>query len=223
MTRLERFLYANAQEYAKSDTTNSRYFILDKVTVRLSDHISTQTTSDIQIIIPTNKTIGLYTVVFGDNGKVLIWTNKQIQEFLPSLILMKEMTTKSVKPKDPNKLLTSVQKIELAKQTPKIGQQTLQFNKLIDTKIQLKYASAAERAIISRSKSPWTTNEMKYLPQMFYKEFTRGDSINDDFQIFLNCTSVDYCDAINLYKIIVIDNNQIPTIALLQEAYQLIK
>jgi hypothetical protein len=58
---------------------------------------------------------------------------------------------------------------------------------------------------------------------MLSQEFGRGDSINVDFQIFLNCTSVDYNDVINLYKIIVIDNNKVPSIYLLQEAYKLIK
>ena len=58
---------------------------------------------------------------------------------------------------------------------------------------------------------------------MLSQEFGRGDSVNEDFQIFLNCTSVDYNDVINLYKIIVIDNNKVPSIQLLQEAYKLIK
>ena len=72
MTRLEKFLYANASEMIKSDTTVSRYFKIGNVTIRLSDHISTKENIDIQIIVPTNIVSGLYTVIFANSKKTLI-------------------------------------------------------------------------------------------------------------------------------------------------------
>ena len=83
----------------------------------MSDHISLKSTSDIQIITPTNKIeSGLYTVLFGDTGKVLIWNLKQLKDFLPSMMLMKEMTTKTIIKPDSSKSKSVVEKIELCKQ-----------------------------------------------------------------------------------------------------------
>ena len=47
-------------------------------------------------------------------------------------------------------------------------------------------------------------------------------SINEDAQIFLTCTSLTYVEFLNIYKIVVVDNNKVPTIKLLQEAHSLI-
>lgn len=224
MTKLEKFLLERSSEMIKSDTTNSRYFKIGNITIRLSDHISLKTSSDIQIIIPTNHLVsGLYTVIFGDSGKVLIWNAKQIQEFIPSLILIKEMSTKSIFKTEINKTTSSVQKIEMAKQMPESVTTSLVFTKRVDSKIREKFAGHLERAVLRRSKSPWNAQEIGILNVMIRKEFGRGDSINDDFQIFLNCTALNYIDVINIYKIVVIDNEKMPTIQLLQEAYNIIK
>ena len=224
MTRLEKFLLANSDSIIKSDTTESRYFSIQNVLIRVSDHISTKGNSDIQIIIPNNKmAAGLYTVLFGDSGKVLIWNFKQIQEFLPSLILMKEMTTKSTRKPDPNRSMPVIQKIELAKHQPENVERTMKFTELVESKIKLKYANAYERSILLKGKSVWTINDIRVLNIMLRKEFGRGDSINEDFQIFLNHTPVDYNDVLNIYKIVVIDNEKVPTIPVLQEAYNYIK
>lgn len=221
MTKLEKFLLTYSSEMINSESTVSRYFKINNISIRLSDHISLKSTSDIQIITPTNKLeSGLYTVLFGDTGKVLIWNLKQLKDFLPSMMLMKEMTTKTIIKPDSSKRKSVVEKIELCKQ---LTETSLVFDKLIETKIKFKLAAAAHRAILVKPKSIWNAQEIHHLPNLLSQEFGRGDSINEDFQIFLNCTSVDYNDVINLYKIIVIDNNKIPSIQLLQEAYNLIK
>ena len=223
MTRLEKFLLANASELIKAETTNSRYFKVQNILIRVSDHVSLKGTCDLQIVIPTNDvSASLYTVLFGDSGKMLIWNFKQIKEFLPSMILMKEMMTKSVVKPDPKK--TVIEKIDLAKSLPEYKEKkSLVFNNLVESKLKLKFAGALERSILVKSKSIWNAQEINGLPSMLHKEFGRGDSINDDFQIFLNCTSVDYNEVINIYKIVVIDNNKVPTIELLQEAYKHVK
>jgi hypothetical protein len=136
---------------------------------------------------------------------------------------MKEMSEKTVFKPDPAKSRTAVQKLELLQKPVEIKKPSLTFTKLIDSKIRTKFASAAERALINHSKSHWTVNEINSLVSLLRKEFNRGDSINEDFQIFLNCTSVDYHDIINLYNIIVVDNGKLPTIELLQEAYKYLR
>lgn len=225
MTRLEKFLFSHCSEMNQSETTFSRYFTIDNLTIRLSDHVSLTTTSDLQVIIPNNKiTAGLYTVIFGNNGKTLIWNTKQLTEFLPSMVLMKNMTTISTMPKDPNRAKTALQKIEMAKNAEPVVKNLLEFNgELCTSKIKITSCSACERQALTKNKAPWNSQEIKPLSSLFRREFGRGDLINEDFQIFLNCTSVDYNDVLNIYKIIVVDNNKVPTIELLQEAYYYIK
>jgi hypothetical protein len=209
----------------QSETTYSRYFIIENLSIRLSDHISLNTTSDLQIIIPNNDiTAGLYTVIFGNNGKTLIWNAKQIVEFIPSMVLMKDMTTISTLPKDPNRAKSAIEKIEIAKNVEPVVKKLLEFNgELCTSKVKINTCSACERQALGKKKSTWNVQEMRPLTSLFHKEFGRGDSINDDFQIFLNCTSVDYNDVLNIYKIVVVDNKKVPTIELLQEAYGYIK
>lgn len=100
----------------------------------------------------------------------------------------------------------------------------LEFNgELYTSKVKINKCSACERQALAKKKSPWNIQEMRPLTSLFHKEFGRSDSINDDFQIFLNCTPVDYNDVLNIYKIVVVDNKKVPTIELLQEAYAYIK
>ena len=225
MTRLEKFLFSRCSEMIQSETTYSRYFIIENLSIRLSDHISMNTTSDLQIIIPNNDiAAGLYTVIFGNNGKTLIWNAKQIVEFIPSMVLMKDMTTMSTLPKDPSRAKSAIEKIEIAKNVEPVVKKLLEFNgELCTSKVRINTCSACERQALAKKKSTWNIQEIRPLTTLFHKEFGRGDSINDDFQIFLNCTSVDYNDVLNIYKIVVVDNKKVPTVELLQEAYAYIK
>ena len=225
MTRLEKFLFSRCSEMIQSETTYSRYFIIENLSIRLSDHISLNTTSDIQVIIPNNDiAAGLYTVIFGNNGKTLIWNAKQIIEFIPSMVLMKDMTTMSTLPKDPNRAKSAIEKIKIAKNVEPVVKKLLEFNgELCTSKVRINTCSACERQALAKKKSTWNIQEIRPLTTLFHKEFGRGDSINDDFQIFLNCTCVDYNDVLNIYKIVVVDNKKVPTVELLQEAYAYIK
>lgn len=221
MTKLEKFLLAKSSEMISAETTFSRYFIVNNISIRLSDHISRDTESDIQIIIPTNEVpAGLYTVLFGNSNKVLIWNCKQIQEFLPSMILMKEMNTKSLKPQPVRK--TAVEKIELVQNPEPLKESQLEFKGWYASKLKISSLSADQRRIFGKANSTWCVNDIGVLSSMLFKEFKQGNLVNEDFQIFLNCTPANYGEVINLYKTVVIDNNKTPTIELLQEAWSLI-
>ena len=89
MNKLQKFLLRNSSEMIRSDTTYSRYFKIKNIIVRLSEHISFKNNCDLQIIVPTNDAIkGMYTVIFGDSYKTIIWNTQQIIDFIPSLILV---------------------------------------------------------------------------------------------------------------------------------------
>lgn len=54
MTRLEKYLLATATEIIESETAISRYFVVGNIKVRVSDHLSSTSDADLQILIPTN-------------------------------------------------------------------------------------------------------------------------------------------------------------------------
>ena len=137
MTRLEKFLFSRCSEMIQSETTYSRYFIIDNLSIRLSDHISLNTTSDLQIIIPNNNdAVKTYTVIFGNNGKILHWNAKELIAFLPSMVLMKDMTTISTLPKDPARTKSAIEKIEIAKNVEPVVKKMLEFALLSEAEIQ---------------------------------------------------------------------------------------
>ena len=115
MTKLEKFLKQSAIETKNSTTTLSRYFRIGYVTIRLSDHVSNKSNSDIQIIIPTNKQKRgfIYSTFLENSGKVLIFgISNKFKEFLPSLLLMKEMNTQSTFKADPSSFQNSLTKVQ---------------------------------------------------------------------------------------------------------------
>lgn len=75
-----------------------------------------------------------------------------------------------------------------------------------------------------KPKSTWDASQVGCLPEMVRIDLKlkSSASINEDVQIFLTCTSLTYIEFLNIYKIVVVDNNKVPTIKLLQEAYSLI-
>lgn len=215
MTRLEQYLLSSANDIINSESTESRYYIIGSIKIRVSDHINLESDSDIQIIVPYNIDQTTYTVILQDSKKVLIWNAKQIKQLIPYLNLIKELKTKTLKVREEKK--TVVEKIELAKDT-----QELIFKGFMKSKILLKNLNSATKRVYTKNKTNWNSSEINYFTSLLKQEFNRNDKINEDFQIFLACTPLTYEEAMNIYKMVVIDSNKIPTITLLQKAYSLI-
>ena len=126
---------------------------------------------------------------------------KQIIDFIPSIVLIKALRAPIIKvPKNPT---TVTDKMIACKDDPK-----LEITEIISSKLKLNSLSAAHRGVYLRSKSPWTVEEIKSLPQMLHKDLGRGDKINDDVQIFLNCTSLTYVEFLNIYNSVVVNGNK---------------
>jgi hypothetical protein len=154
-------------------------------------------------------------VTVKDSQRPLSWNAKQIIDFIPSIVLIKAL--KAPITKRPSGPTTVVDKIIACKEDPE-----LEVTEIISSKLKLNSLGAAHRNIYLRSKSPWTVEEIKSLPQMLHKDLGRGDKINDDVQIFLNCTSLTYVEFLNIYNSVVVKGNKTPTITLLQTAYRLL-
>lgn len=214
MTKLERYLHSMAREIIDAETTNSQYFLIGDARIRLSDHTTNNLDADLSIVIPFNGG-RTYMVMVKDSQRPLFWNTKQIIDFIPSIVLIKALKAPIIKvPKNPT---TVTDKMIACKDDPK-----LEITEIISSKLKLNSLSAAHRGVYLRSKSPWTVEEIKALPQMLHKDLGRGDKINDDVQIFLNCTSLTYVEFLNIYNSVVVKGNKTPTITLLQTAYRLL-
>jgi hypothetical protein len=215
MTKLEKYLHSMAREIIDAETTNSQYFLIGDARIRLSDHTTNNLDADLSIVVPFNGG-RTYMVTVKDSQRPLSWNAKQIIDFIPSIVLIKALKAPIVKvPK--NNPTTIADKIIACKEDPE-----LEITELVSSKLKLNSLCAAHRNVYLRSKSPWTVEEIKALPQMLHKDLGRGDKINDDVQIFLNCTSLTYVEFLNIYNCVVVKGKKNPTITLLQTAYRLL-
>lgn len=118
----------------------------------------------------------------------------------------------------------TVQKIQLALNNNDTSEGSLTFDgTIIESKLKINKLSSKQRKVLGKSKSTWDISEIGTLPIMLRADLKlQNGSVNEDMQIFLTCTSVTYKEILNIYKVIVVDNNMVPTIKLLQEAYALV-
>lgn len=220
MTRLEKYLQATADSIIYAETTESRYFIIGNIKIRVSDHFSKNTDADLQVIVPFNGGSKYMVTIRDSNGKMLLWNAQQIKDFISPLSLIKSLQ-EPIQKGSSNGQVTAVTKIQQALKNP-LEKEQLTFNReIINSKIKKNKCSSLMVKVLEKSKSTWNMQEISALSQLFKQEFGTG-SINEDVQIFLTCTSINYKEILNIYKIIVIDNKKKPTIGLLQEAYRLI-
>lgn len=222
MTRLEKYLLATATEIIESETTISRYFVVGNIKVRVSDHLSSTSDADLQILIPTNGGTRYIVTIKESSTKFLVWNATQIKDFIPSLQIIKSLKEKiHLKPKPKE---STVQKIQLALNNNDTSEGSLTFDgTIIESKLKINKLSSKQRKVLGKSKSTWDISEIGTLPIMLRADLKlQNGSVNEDMQIFLTCTSVTYKEILNIYKIIVVDNNMVPTIKLLQEAYALV-
>jgi len=220
MTRLEKYLQASADSIIYAETTESRYFVVGNVKIRVSDHFSKNTDADLQVVIPFNGGTKYMVTIKDSNGKLLLWNAQQIKDFISPLSIIKSLKEPIQKGSSTGEM-SAVTKIQQALNNP-LEKNTLTFNReLINSKVKRNKCSSLMVRVLEKPKSTWNIQEIGALSQLFKQEFNTG-SINEDVQIFLTCTSITYKEILNIYKIIVIDNNKKPTISLLQEAYRLI-
>lgn len=151
-----------------------------------------------------------------------MWNATQIKDFIPSLQIIKSLKEEiHLKPKPKE---SAVQKIQLALNSNDTSEGSLTFDgTIIESKLKINKLSSKQRKVLGKSKSTWDISEIGTLPIMLRADLKlQNGSVNEDMQIFLTCTSVTYKEILNIYKIIVVDNNMVPTIKLLQEAYALV-
>lgn len=221
MTRLEKYLLATASEIIEAETTVSRYFVIGNIKIRVSDHVSRNSDADLQVVIPYNGGTKYIVTIKDNSGKFLVWNANQIKDFIPSLQITKGLK-ESVQVGPRNKE-SAVQKIQRALGGSTPSESSLTFSgEVITTRLKDKQLSAKQREVLKKVKSTWDISQIGCLPDMVRMDLGCSGGINEDVQIFLTCTSITYAEFLNIYKIIVVDNNRVPTIKLLQEAHSFI-
>ena len=213
---------ATASEIIYSESTISRYFVIGNIKMRISDHYSTTTDADFQIIIPFNGGNKYTCTVKNSPGKFLSWNAKQIKEFIPALQIMKGLREPINTPRSTKESV--VQRVQQALNNTVETSHLTFSGKIIESTLKEKNLTKGQREVFRKDKSTWTLQQMGSLSTLIKEDLKlkSGSGINEDVQIFLTCTSTTYKEILNIYKIIVVDNKEIPTIKLLQEAYSLI-
>lgn len=218
MTKLEKYLTSTASDIIEAETTISRYFIVDCLKIRMSDHFSNQSDADLQVIVPYNGGTSYIVTIKDGSGKFLNWNAKQIIEFIPALRIIKDLKS-SIRVNKPKKETPS-QKIEKAlTNSIQLGNNLIYNGPVIDSKLKIKNLNARQRDVFIKPKTPWNQDELNQLHLMLFNDIGNG-SVNEDMRIFLTCTSINYKEILNIANIL-LKNNKIATIELLQEAYQL--
>lgn len=226
MTRLEKYLLAAASDIIDAESSESRYFSIGNIKLRMSDHYSKNTDADIQVIVPYNGGTKYFVTIKESEGRMLCWNSKQIQDFIPALQTIKGLKTPAltVKEKSETKLPAEIKVQRAVFGSDLSDAPELTFKGLIKTRLKQNKLGAYGRVVLMRSKSAWTKPEIDTLPGMLGRDLNLPDAckVNEDVRIFLSCTSLTYEEMLNIYKIVVVDNKLIPTIKILQKAYTLI-
>ncbi len=226
MTRLEKYLLATASSILEAETSESRYFIIGNIKLRMSDHYSKQTDADIQVVVPYNGGTKYLVTVKDSEGRMLCWNYKQIQDFIPALQVMKGLKTpaRTVVNKSDTKISAEVKVQRAIFGADLSNAPELKFKGLVKTKLKQNKLSARGRMILIRDKSLWQKADIDTLPQMMGRDLNLPNAcrLNEDVKIFLSCTPLTYEEILNIYKIVVVDSKLTPTIQILQKAYTLI-
>lgn len=199
MTRLESYLEKNCVAVDTAHTTNSKYYRIGAAIVRYSDHFSDDYPKfDIQIIRPTGSFSCLYMFGVSGNSKLSLMNAKQIIAYLPYVSMTAELLGR--------KILRNCKKFEP--------------DTLIESKLEKNGQFAS---IVYRMRSPFRESEINYLPTMMGMEFGAGAGINDAFKKFLRKTPLQYQEMLNIFKIVIIDNEETATNSNLTEALEKVK
>lgn len=200
MTRLESYLKKNCVSVEIAVTTNSKYYKIRHAIIRYSDHVSVDYSKfDVQIIEPTGSFSRLYMFGLSGNSKLATMTMKEIIGYLPYASLNAQLMDRTV-----------IREVS-EKPAP---------NTIVTSKLD-KNPSYAH--IIFRLRKPFTDKEINHLPAMMGMEFGNGSGINASFKSFLKRTPLLYQEFLNLFKMVIIDDEANATKEILERSLNKVK
>ena len=187
MNKLEKWLWVNCTLKNNGQTSNSLYFYYKNLEIRYSDHMSKQSTGDLQIIKSSVFDSINYAVFIKGSAKIMIINASNTIDFIIHYAQVNELLSVST-----ITFTNAVKKNEL------ILPETLYIPRPI--------RDSATNRIFKKKEEYWTNSEIKCLKQAVIQYFNQSCGFNTIFNKYLKENKVNFIQAINLYKILIFDN-----------------
>lgn len=204
MNKLEKWLWSNCELKDNGQTSNSLYFYYRNLEIRYSDHISSTSTGNLQIIKSSVFDSINYAVFIKGSAKIMIINASSTIDFIIHYAQVNELLSTS------NLVFTTaVKKDEL------ILPETLYRPRPIK--------DSATNKIFKKKEDYWSNSEIKCLKQAVMQYFKQSCGFNTIFTKYLKENKVSFIQAINLYKILIFGNRTIFSEGNLSKVYNYIK
>lgn len=177
MKKLEKQLKKLSNNLIESKTTLSKYYTINNVIIRISDHLTVDAHADLLIIVPSNNVVDKYIVTFKDCMKFYLWNTDQILDYIPYLDKYLNLTTKTLK-------------VTSESSEFKIVKTTLVADKL--TKDERKVWSAGNSKV-------WTSSDIMDLENVLRRDLLKPVVLSEEFKEFLYKHTMKYTRVLNLY------------------------
>lgn len=186
MNRLEKWLWNNCELKANGQTTGSLYFKYGFLEIRYANHVSNSSTGDLHIITSSVYDSIFYAVRVKGSAKIMIINAKDTIEFIKHQAIIKELNMPVVVWKKP-----PVDKIEYPETLFKV----------------YKTKSAQANKVFTKNTEYWSNAELSNLKRAIQAYFNKTTGIGTVFNTYLKENKVNFTEAVNIYKIIAVDNN----------------
>lgn len=204
MNKLEKWLWSNCELKDNGQTSNSLYFYYRNLEIRYSDHISSTSTGNLQIIKSSVFDSINYAVFIKGSAKIMIINASNTIDFIIHYAQINELLSIS------NITLTNaVKKSEL------VLPETLYIPRPIK--------DSATNKIFKKKEEYWSNSEVKCLKQAIMQYFRQSCGFNTVFTKYLKENKVSFIQAINLYKILIFDNKTLFSDGNISKVYSYIK
>lgn len=204
MNRFEKWLWVNCTLKDNGQTSNSLYFYYKTLEIRYSDHISANSTGNLQIIKSSVFDSTNYAVIIKNSTKIMIANASNIIDFIIHYAQVNELLSISKTTFD-----TAISKNKL---------------NLPETLYKPRFIKdAATNRIFEKKEDYWTNSEIKCLKQAVLQYFNQSCGFNTIFSRYLKENKVSFTQAINLYKILIFDNKTLFSEGNIDKVYNYIK
>ena len=204
MNKLEKWLWTKCTLKDNGQTSNSLYFYYKNLEIRYSDHMSKQSTGELQIIKSSIFDSTNYAVFIKGSAKIMIINASNTIDFIKHYAQVNELLATS-----------TITFTEAVKKDELILPETLYIPKPIK--------DSATNKIFKKKEEYWSNLEIKCLKQAIRQYFNQSCGFNTIFTKYLKENKVSFMQAINLYKILIFSNKTLFSEGNLSKVYNYIK
>ena len=204
MNKLEKWLWTKCTLKDNGQTSNSLYFYYKNLEIRYSDHMSKQSTGELQIIKSSVFDSTNYAIFIKGSAKIMIVNASNTIDFIKHYAQINELLTTS-----------TITFTEAVKKDELILPETLYIPRPI--------RDSATNKIFKKKEEYWSNSEIKCFKQAIMQYFNQSCGFNTIFTKYLKENKVSFIQAINLYKILIFSNKTLFSEGNLSKVYNYIK